>query len=601
MRKKKRHAQRRGKNAQDSNSPKQPPGGKAEQEQFEQNAAQPPGVSGNLANQEDFETLRIEEAGKVARKPRFFIHSNSVINTQSEFKEKLLCDGLTFTAGHACAFSCGFCYVESMLKKNKRLNVILAKTKCNFEDVAVEIADAPRVARESLLSRGKARFADPEDKRVIFASPLVDVAATMAHVRVTVEICRAILELTHWQIRLLSKSSLLLHVAKAIPTEFKNRMIYGFSTGTLDSSLARIYEVGTALVSKRLDALHWLQDNGYRTFGMVCPVLPQKDYDQFAVEVAAKIRVGQCEHVWAEALNQRCDSLRATSLALRKAGRVDEADRVDAVAADRSAWEDYARKAFLALGKMVPPEKFRFLQYVTKDTRSWWEQQAAQGAVLLGRSATEDEKPVALVEPLNGPERKKLRQLEKIVADDMCRFIKVGLALAEIRDLRLYRETHPNFEAYCRDKFDMARAYAYRLISQASVVTDLSPIGNIPKPQNEAQARELAKAPKERRVEVMKLVAAKVGDGPLTAKAIQVAVHALNGASVANGNGAGKHVNGKQGFVTVELPVFLEWVQALKELARIGQQGDLLRLLNKAEVEQTITLEAQSPVPLENN
>jgi hypothetical protein len=125
-----------------------------------------------------------------------------------------------------------------------------------------------------------------------------------------------------------------------------------------------------------------------------------------------------------------------------------------------------------------------------------------------------------------------------------------------------------------------ARAYAYRLISQASVVNDLSPIGDISKLQNEAQARELAKAPKEKRVEVMRLVAAQVGDGPLTAKAIQVVVHELNGQFE-----PGKQVGGKKKLV-IELPVFLNWVQTLKHLARMGQQGDLLRLLNKAEMEQ---------------
>jgi hypothetical protein len=384
-----------------------------------------------------------------------------------------------------------------------------------------------------------------------------------------------------------------LRVAKAIPTEFKGRVIYGFSTGTLDSSLAKIYEVRTGLVSKRLDALHWLQDNGYRTFGMVCPVLPQRDYDQFAAEVAEKIRVDQCEHVWAEVLNKRCDSLKATSLALRKAGRLEEAVRVEAVA-DRSAWENNARDVFLALSKVVPPEKFRFLQYVTKDTRDWWEQKTGDGVVLLGKSATPaDEKALEVVKPLSGDERRDLKRLESVVADDMGRFIKVGEALAKIRDGWLHRETHPRFEDYVIEKFDMKRAHAYRLIAQASVMNELSPIGDIRKPKNEAQARELSKAPKEKRVEVMKLVTANVGDGPKTAKAIQFAVHALNGTDVAGA--PEKHVNGKQRLVTVELPVFLNWLQVLKGMAERNQQGDLLRLLNKAEAQKEIALESPPP------
>jgi len=130
----------------------------------------------------------------------------------------------------------------------------------------------------------------------------------MDQVRVTVDICKAILELTNWQIRLLSKSSLIKQVAQQIPTKYKTRVIYGLSTGTLNSDLAKSFEKGTALVSKRLESLQWLQANGYRTFGMICPILPQKDYGVFAKQMAATIDVTKCEHVWAEVINLRGDS-----------------------------------------------------------------------------------------------------------------------------------------------------------------------------------------------------------------------------------------------------------------------------------------------------
>jgi len=37
--------------------------------------------------------------------------------------------------------------------------------------------------------------------------------------------------------------------------------------------------------------------------------------------------------------------------------------------------------------KFIPPEKLRFLQYVTPETRDWWKAHEAQGAVLLGKAA----------------------------------------------------------------------------------------------------------------------------------------------------------------------------------------------------------------------
>jgi len=256
----------------------------------------------------------VRECGKINSKPRFLVNSGTVINDKSGFQKKLLCDGLTFTAGQACAFSCKFCYVEAMIfKKHKRLQAISQERGLKFEEMCVEIEDAPAKARNYLTRNGEPRFADEADNRVIFASPLVDVAATMSQVKTTVEICMAILELTHWHIRLLSKSPLLVEVAKRIPVQYKNRIIYGLSTGTMDSDLAKAFEIGTGLVSKRLAALKWLQDNGYRTYAMICPILPQADYNAFAQSVVQHIDIGKCEHVWAESMNVRGDSLMSAS------------------------------------------------------------------------------------------------------------------------------------------------------------------------------------------------------------------------------------------------------------------------------------------------
>jgi hypothetical protein len=67
----------------------------------------------------------------------------------------------------------------------------------------------------------------------------------------------------------------------------------------------------------------------------------------------------------------------------------------------------------------------------------------------------------------------------------------VGVALLEIRDRRLYRhQGHVTFEAYCQERWQMGRQYAYRLIDAAKVAQALSPIGD--NPATESQARELA-------------------------------------------------------------------------------------------------------------
>ena len=69
---------------------------------------------------------------------------------------------------------------------------------------------------------------------------------------------------------------------------------------------------------------------------------------------------------------------------------------------------------------------------------------------------------VILAKRLTIPERKALRRCEKIIVKGAAEFIRVGLALREIRDHKLYRETHSTFEDYCVAKFDFRRAHGYR-------------------------------------------------------------------------------------------------------------------------------------------
>ncbi len=50
-------------------------------------------------------------------------------------------------------------------------------------------------------------------------------------------------------------------------------------------------------------------------------------------------------------------------------------------------------------------------------------------------------------------------------------FYEAGSSLAEIRNRRLYRNTHPTFEEYCRDRFAFSRRRPYQLI-EASIIVD---------------------------------------------------------------------------------------------------------------------------------
>jgi len=325
-------------------------------------------------------------------KPVFTVPSQSVVNFDSGFRHKLLCDGLTFTTGSACTFSCSFCYVPDMTRKYRPW-LDAQGVRGAHEDIVIRREDPISVLRKQLATtKGRALA---RKQLVIYASPLVDVASNLDLVRETVEACKVILAETKWQIRLLSKSHLLPQVADRLcfdlpASTVQQRLIFGVSTGTLDDRLASTFEAGAPLVSKRLASIHWLQDHGFRTFGMVCPSLPQRDYDKFAGDMAAAIRSDQCEHIWAEVINLRGDSFTRTVNALRKGGLDAEAAALETVSTDKMAWERYARATFeahaLIYRRQRGPDrkpKLRFLQYATKSTLDYWGEAEPKGAVLL--------------------------------------------------------------------------------------------------------------------------------------------------------------------------------------------------------------------------
>lgn len=317
-------------------------------------------------------------------KPVFTVPARTIINFKSGFGKKLLCDDMTFTAGSACVYSCSFCYVESMQKKQKawfEQHGVVYPQDGHF-GVVIRNAEPVEIARRQIRSKPETFL---RAKHVIYSSPKVDVAANMELVRETVGICKMILRETDWQIRLLSKSNLLPKIAESMDgPAARNRVIYGVSTGTLDDKLAAAFEEGTPKVSKRIESLHWLQDNGFRTFGMICPSLPQRDYFKFALDMAQAIRADRCEHVWAEVINVRGDSFERTHNALECAGFTEEADALHVVSSDPKAWEQYARLTFEGHANLlVNKGKLRFLQYVNKSNIGYWHDQQTKGAVLL--------------------------------------------------------------------------------------------------------------------------------------------------------------------------------------------------------------------------
>jgi hypothetical protein len=90
-------------------------------------------------------------------------------------------------------------------------------------------------------------------------------------------------------------------------------------------------------------------------------------------------------------------------------------------------------------------------------------------------------------------DHERFADLELVIERGLGTFVDVGRALFEIQERRLYRTAgHRTFADYVAKRWDLSKTHAYRQIEASKIVDILSPIGDIPLPTNEAQARELA-------------------------------------------------------------------------------------------------------------
>lgn len=125
------------------------------------------------------------------------------------------------------------------------------------------------------------------------------------------------------------------------------------------------------------------------------------------------------------------------------------------------------------------------------------------------------------------PVAARLAELEAIIEQGLATFVGVAQALLEVRDTRLYRESHPTFEDYCRERWGFSRQRAHQHIDAAVLSTMVDKAG-LPAPTNERQARELAplRNDPERMAEAW---AEANGDGQPTALEVRDAVARTRG------------------------------------------------------------------------
>lgn len=80
----------------------------------------------------------------------------------------------------------------------------------------------------------------------------------------------------------------------------------------------------------------------------------------------------------------------------------------------------------------------------------------------------------AELSPLTTWESGRLAHLERVIEAGLQTFYDVGEALMEIRENRLYRQTHRSFEAYTKERWGMGKSRAHQLMEAARTVAAIS-------------------------------------------------------------------------------------------------------------------------------
>lgn len=145
---------------------------------------------------------------------------------------------------------------------------------------------------------------------------------------------------------------------------------------------------------------------------------------------------------------------------------------------------------------------------------------------------------------LTEPERTELRERESRIETRIQGFVECGNELLAIRDSKLYRE-YGTFQEYCRERWELSRPQAYRLVQSAEVIANLSPIGDkkhwntnpadarhheergVPLPTKESQARPLAALKDKVQQREAWTAAVESSGGKPTAKHVEAAVEVV--------------------------------------------------------------------------
>lgn len=157
-----------------------------------------------------------------------------------------------------CQFGCKYCYARYMKKFTGH-----KEPWGEFVDVKINAAD--------LLKR---EIKKKKNDRVWISGVCDPYQPLEAKYKLT-RVCLEILTENDWPVVIQTKSKLVLRDVDIIKRN--DKIDVGFSIGTADEGMRKLFEPNSPPIADRISALRELHDNGITTFAMIAPVLPGSD------------------------------------------------------------------------------------------------------------------------------------------------------------------------------------------------------------------------------------------------------------------------------------------------------------------------------------
>ncbi len=259
-----------------------------------------------------------------------YLHRRTTgVKETPEFAKKGLCT-YAFNVGVICGHQCSYCSTGGVLFRHPLLKKIGRKPS----EKGYAVIDPNPLDR---IQQGTKTLTDRD---VIQVCTLDDAWSPEARkYNVGRQVLGWLIQNTPSQIRILTKSHHVIDDFDVVPKDQRRRVIVGLSTGIPAGreDVAAAIEPNASSIKDRLRALAEARDQGFRTFGMLCPCPPLvSDSMEALYEMFHSVIACDVEDIWLEAVNMRGGNLGEMRNALYKAGLDREAEALSPMIGGRN-------------------------------------------------------------------------------------------------------------------------------------------------------------------------------------------------------------------------------------------------------------------------